>query len=81
MEKLHALLRRQWQRIFGRDKLVPEDWRPFLQTVSETYAEFDTGRVMVERALGVEFGRTSRRQRRTPRRPAGSPGLALSCSR
>jgi PAS domain S-box-containing protein len=52
MEKLHALLRRQWQRIFGRDKLVPEDWRPFLQTVSETYAEFDTGRVMVERALG-----------------------------
>ena len=53
MEKLHALLRRQWQRIFGRDKLVPEDWRPFLQTVSETYAEFDTGRVMVERALGL----------------------------
>jgi PAS domain S-box-containing protein len=53
MEKLHALLRRQWQRIFGRDKPVPEDWRPFLQTVGETYAEFDTGRLILERALAL----------------------------
>jgi PAS domain S-box-containing protein len=53
MEKLHALLRRQWQRIFGRDRLVPEDWRTFLQTVGETYAEFDTGRLILERALAL----------------------------
>jgi PAS domain S-box-containing protein len=53
MEKFHALLRRQWQRYFGHDKLVPEDWRPFLQTVSETYHEFDTGRLLVERALAL----------------------------
>jgi PAS domain S-box-containing protein len=53
MDKYHALLRRQWRRYFGRDKLAPEDWRPFLQTVSETYDEFDTGRVILERALGL----------------------------
>ena len=53
MADFHALLRRQWQRIFGRDKLVPEDWRPFLQTVSDTYDEFDAGRVIVERALAL----------------------------
>ena len=53
MEKLHALLRRQWQRYFGRDKVASDDWRPFLQAVSETYAEFDTGRLLVERALAL----------------------------
>ena len=53
MEKLHALLRRQWQRYFGRDKVAPEEWRPFLQAVSEAYAEFDTGRLIVERALAL----------------------------
>jgi PAS domain S-box-containing protein len=53
MEKLHALLRRQWQRYFGRDKVAPDEWRPFLQAVSETYAEFDTGRLLVERALAL----------------------------
>jgi PAS domain S-box-containing protein len=53
MEAFHALLRRQWRRYFGRDKAVPEEWRPLLQTVSDTYGEFDAGRVLVERALAL----------------------------
>ena len=53
MKKFHALLRRQWQRIFGRDRAMPEEWRAFMQTVSDTYDEFDTGRLIVERALAL----------------------------
>ncbi|HJX51270.1 MAG TPA: ATP-binding protein [Polyangia bacterium] len=55
MEKFHALLLRQWQRHFGRDKVapVPKDWRPFLQAVSDSYDEFDTGRLLAERALAL----------------------------
>jgi PAS domain S-box-containing protein len=53
MEKFHALLRRQWQRHFGHDKVAPDDWHPFLQTISETYDEFDAGRLLVERALAL----------------------------
>jgi PAS domain S-box-containing protein len=53
MEKLHALLLRQWRRTFGREALVPEDWRAFLQTISETYQDFDAGRILVERALAL----------------------------
>ena len=53
MEEFHALLRRQWQRHFGRDKGVAEDWSPFLQAVSDTYEVFDTGRLLAERALAL----------------------------
>ena len=53
MERFHALLRRQWRRYFGRDKVVPEEWLAFLRTVSDTYEDFDTGRVITERALAL----------------------------
>jgi two-component system, cell cycle sensor histidine kinase and response regulator CckA len=53
MEEFHALLRRQWKRCLGRDRVAPEEWRPFLQTVSDTYEVFDTGRLIVERALAL----------------------------
>ena len=53
MEEFHALLRRQWRRCFGRHRVSPEEWRPFLQTVSDTYEVFDTGRLIVERALAL----------------------------
>ncbi|HJX65017.1 MAG TPA: ATP-binding protein [Polyangia bacterium] len=53
MEEFHALLRRQWQRHFGRDKAVPEDWCPFLRAVSDSYHDFDTGRLLAERALAL----------------------------
>ena len=53
MEKYHALLRRQWQRHFGRDEVVPEEWRAFLQAISDTYRDFDTGRLLAERALAL----------------------------
>jgi PAS domain S-box-containing protein len=56
MNHLHALVRRQWQRYLGRDRAVTEEMRPFVNAVSDAYAEFDTARRMVERALELSSG-------------------------
>jgi two-component system, cell cycle sensor histidine kinase and response regulator CckA len=53
MENLHPLLRRQWQRYFGREQPTAETLGAFLNAVSNAYAEFDTARRMVERALAL----------------------------
>lgn len=41
MTGLHDLLRQQALRHFGNEDAIPEEWREFLRTVSETYVRFD----------------------------------------
>jgi signal transduction histidine kinase/ActR/RegA family two-component response regulator len=53
MDGLHALLRRQWHRHLGRDVPPPDGLEPFLRTVSDAYAEMDSARRLVERALAL----------------------------
>jgi signal transduction histidine kinase/ActR/RegA family two-component response regulator len=53
MDGLHALLRRQWHRLMGRDAAPPDGLRPFLRAVSDAYAEMDSARRLVERALAL----------------------------
>lgn len=52
MMEFHALLRRQWDRFFGRQK-EPDEWVPFLGAVNTAYHEFDTARRLLERALAL----------------------------
>ena len=56
MDHLHPLVRRQWQRYLGRDRVVSDDLRPFVNAVSDAYEECDTARRMVERALALSSG-------------------------
>ena len=53
MDGLHALLRRQWHRLIGRDVAPPDGLLPFLRVVSEAYLEMDAARRLVERALAL----------------------------
>lgn len=49
---MHQLLRRQIKRRapFGADE-VPEEWRAFMDAVSEAYEQYETDHAMVERSL------------------------------
>lgn len=51
LDEFHPLLRRQWQRHVGRNHVPPEEWLALLRAVSDAYAESDTARRLVERAL------------------------------
>jgi two-component system, sensor histidine kinase and response regulator len=49
--EFHTLLRRQMRRWLGENPPIPGEWWPFLRAVSDAYAEFDSDRRLVERAL------------------------------
>ncbi|HYP08753.1 MAG TPA: response regulator [Bryobacteraceae bacterium] len=58
MDPLHPLLRKQLKRYLGQ-QTVPEGWQRMLNAVSDSYAEFDADRRLLERAIelsGKEVG-------------------------
>lgn len=50
-DQMHSLLRRQLKKYFGGAEAVPDDIRPFIEAVNESYVEFDVDREMLERSL------------------------------
>jgi len=48
---MHSLLKRQLRRYFGEELTIPEQWRGFIDAVSDAYCEFDADRGMLERSL------------------------------
>ena len=51
VESMHSLLKRQLVRHLGDLSSVPVEWRAFLETVSESYYDFESNRQMLERSL------------------------------
>ena len=49
----HRLLQRQLRRIMGPDFVPDERWVPFLNLISNYYAEVDRDRNLIENALAV----------------------------
>lgn len=61
---MHRILQRQIEHFFGKDKNIPEDWKEFLDAVSQTYAHFDEDRELLDRSLSLsseEFFENSRK--------------------
>lgn len=50
---MHRLVLRQLRRHFGETDSVPEEWKAFLQEVSEAYISADEDRLLVERSLDL----------------------------
>ena len=48
---MHSLLNRQLKRHFGDD--IPENLRPFLKVIEQAYSDFDTDRLLLERAMDL----------------------------
>ncbi len=52
-ENLHPLLIRQLRKNFGDLRFIPEDIKPLLRTVSESYEHYDEDRKLLERSLDL----------------------------
>ena len=50
---MHRLVLRQLRRHFGDQGSVPEEWKAFLQEVSDAYVSADEDRLLVERSLDL----------------------------
>src|SRR5688500_4097877 len=50
---MHRLLRRQLKKHLGIEDEVPAALQPFLAAVGAAYADFDSGRAMLERSLDL----------------------------
>jgi PAS domain S-box-containing protein len=61
---MHPLLRRQLRRALGADFVVPESLAPLLATVSETYAQHDADRGLLEHSLQTVSDELLERHRR-----------------
>lgn len=53
MDQMHSLLKRQLHKQFGNDLPVFPGWEAFLERVNSAYKEFDTDRILLERALEI----------------------------
>jgi diguanylate cyclase (GGDEF)-like protein/PAS domain S-box-containing protein len=53
MKNLHGLLRRQLRKHFGDSINIPAGWQKFINSVNDTYTEFDSDRAMLERSLDL----------------------------
>ena len=51
MAEYHRLLKRQIKKYFGDD--IPADLTPFLEAVSQSYEHYESGRILVERAMEI----------------------------
>ncbi len=51
MQPIHSLLKRQLKGHDGSPRVVPNEWRAFVDTVNEAYGQFDDDRIMLERSL------------------------------
>lgn len=50
---MHRLLKRQIERLWGDENTLPEGLRPLFEAISETYAQSDVDRAMLERSLEI----------------------------
>jgi PAS domain S-box-containing protein len=53
MQDMHSLLKRQIKRHFRKSSSLPEEIKPFIQSVNEAYRQSDMDRGMLERALDL----------------------------
>ena len=68
---LHRLLLRQLRRHVGDPDAVPEALRPLLQVVSDTYAQADEDRALLERSLDLSSEELIERNRRAEAKSLG----------
>jgi PAS domain S-box-containing protein len=73
---MHPLLRRQLRRALGADFVVPEQLAPLFATISETYAQHDTDRGLLEHSLHTVSDELLERHRRLDAQKEQAQALA-----
>lgn len=50
-KELHILVKRQLKKYYSQDAETPEEWKPFINAISEAYEAFDSDRQLLEHSI------------------------------